>query len=266
RAARSFVATTDNVARLAIDLDHLAADAPVEVTIDGQALPSVAWPGKGTRVSFVRAGDPDAGWSLAAGPLPAEQKGPRRYGPFKDAFRHHVAFVYATRGTPAENEWAWAKARFDAETFWYRGNAGIEVIADHAFDPEANRDRGVILYGHADANAAWSALLADSPVQVRRGRVTVGGREITGDDLGCLLIRPRPGSDVASVGVVAGTGVVGGRLTDRLPTFVSGIGFPDWLVIGPEVLTEAPPAGVRAGGFFGVDWGLESGRAAWESP
>ncbi|MCP3903694.1 MAG: prolyl oligopeptidase family serine peptidase, partial [Planctomycetes bacterium] len=47
RAARSFVATTDNVARLAIDLDHLAADAPVEVTIDGQALPSVAWPGKG---------------------------------------------------------------------------------------------------------------------------------------------------------------------------------------------------------------------------
>ena len=34
-----------------------------------------------------------------------------------------------------------------------------------------------------------------SPVQVRRGQVKVGTRAVTGDDLACLFIRPRPGSD-----------------------------------------------------------------------
>jgi len=266
RAARGFVATTDNVQRLAIDLDHLAVDGPVSVTIDDQALGTVALPAKGTRIAFVRDSDNHSRWTAADGPLSPDQKGPHRYGPFKDAFRHRVVFVYATNGTPAENEWAWAKARFDAETFWYRGNAAVEVIPDHAFTLEAYTNRSVIIYGHADANLAWPLLLADSPVQVRRGVVTVGERTFRGDDLGCLLVRPRPDSGVASVGVVAGTGVVGLRLNDRLRTFVSGIGYPDCLVFGPEVLREAPPAGVRAAGFFGMDWKITSGTFAWASP
>ena len=41
------------------------------------------------------------------------------------------------------------------------------------------------------------ALLADSPVQVRRGLVTVGDRGEGGEDLACLFVRPRPGSDRA---------------------------------------------------------------------
>ena len=57
----------------------------------------------------------------------------------------------------------------------------------------------MIVYGHAESNAAWPALLGESPVQVRRGQVKVGPRSVTGDDLACLFIRPRPGSDVASV-------------------------------------------------------------------
>ena len=35
---RTFVGNTSNVARLAIDVSHLAADQPVDVTLDGQAL------------------------------------------------------------------------------------------------------------------------------------------------------------------------------------------------------------------------------------
>src|SRR5207249_997563 len=126
-------------------------------------------------------------------------KAPQRYGPFKEAFRNRVLFVYGTCGTPHENAWAFAKARYDAETFWYRGNGSIDLIRDAAFDASADGDRNVILYGSADTNTAWSALLTESPVQVRRNQIRIGERELAGDDLACLFIRPRPGSDRALV-------------------------------------------------------------------
>jgi hypothetical protein len=175
-----------------------------------------------------------------------------------------VVLVYGTQGTAAETAWALAKARFDAETFWYRGNSAVEVVPDTAFTADRDRDRNVVLYGHAESNGAWKALLADSPVQVRRGTVRVGDREEKGDDLGCLFLRPRPGSDKALVGVVGGSGLTGLRLTDRLSYFLSGVGYPDCLVLGAEVLTNGSD-GVRAAGFFGDDWSVRSGDWVWKT-
>jgi pimeloyl-ACP methyl ester carboxylesterase len=255
---RRFAGTTDNVARLALDLRHLEPGKPMHVELDGQKIDDIAWPVKALRIWVGRTGTK---WSVVAEPT-AAGKGPHRYGPFKEAFRNRVIFVYGTRGTPEENAWALAKARYDAETFWYRGNGSIDVLADTAFNAAVDRDRNVILYGNADSNAAWKALLADSPVQVLGGRIRVGDREEKGDDLGCLFLRPRPHSDRAVVGVVAGSGVAGMRLTDRLPYFVSGVGYPDCLVLGPDVLTQGS-RGVRAAGFFGPDWGVDSGEFAW---
>jgi len=62
--------------------------------------------------------------------------------------------------------------------------------------------------------------------------------------------------------VVSGTGVVGLRLTNRLPYFLSGVGYPDCTVIGPEMLREGA-RGVRAAGFFGNDWSVDKGEFAW---
>jgi hypothetical protein len=72
-------------------------------------------------------------------------------------------------------------------------------------------------------------------------------------------VRPRPDSDVAAVGVVSGTGVKGMRLTDRLPFFVSGIGYPDCVVFGAEALLKGVP-GVKQAGFFGNDWSVDHGE------
>lgn len=249
-AKRLYKGATENVARLSLDPVALEAGKPLSVELDGQAV-EVPWPADGARVWLARDGG-----KWAAVPKPsAAAKGPHRAGPFKDAFRNRVVFVYGTGGTPAEAAWARAKARFDAETFWYRGNGSVDVVPDTAFDPKAEPDRNVILYGHAGMNAAWKPLLGGSPVQVMAGAVTAGGREVTGDDLGVLLVRPRPGSDTAVVAAVAGTGPAGLRRTDRLPYFSSGVAYPDWAVFDPK--------GVRAAGFFGNDWGLESGEAAW---
>ncbi|MCE9563491.1 MAG: prolyl oligopeptidase family serine peptidase [Planctomycetes bacterium] len=248
---RSFRGTTENIARLSLDLTPFTPGKPVSVVIDGQTVEDIAWPKGEARVWLVRDGD-----KWAAIPKPsADMKGPHRNGAFKDVFRNRVVFVYATKGTPAENAWALAKARYDAEVFWYRGNGSIDVIADTAFDPKAEPNRNVVLYGRAGMNAAWKPLLETSPVQVTSGAVKIEERVTKGDSLGVLLVRPRPGSDTAMVGAVAGTGMLGLRATERLPYFASGIGYPDWTVFDAR--------GVVGAGYFGNDWKSANGESAW---
>jgi dienelactone hydrolase len=256
---RRFVGKTENVARLAFSLNHVKPGQPLKVELDGQTLDKIPWPND-PRLWLQNEGGQ---WRLASKLSPA-LKGPRRYGPFKDAFRHHMIFVYGTRGTPEENAWALNKARFGAESFWYRGNGSVDIVPDTSFNPRTAPDRGVVLYGNADSNGAWPALLADSPVQVRRGEIKLGSRVSTGDDQACLFLRPRPESAVACVAVVSGTGVMGMRLTDRLPYFLSGVEYPDVTVIGPEMLKQGSK-GVRVAGFFGLDWGVDSGEFAWRT-
>lgn len=251
-------ATTRNVERLSLDAGVFGvAPKGYLVELDGTKLEGVQADESG-QLRFERRG---GGWDKA-GPVDAGLKGPRRAGPFKDAFRHRMVFVYGTVGTPEESAWSLAKARFDAESFWYRGNGAVEVMPDTAFDPARHRDRGVILYGHAEMNAAWAALLGGSPVQVHRGEVRVGDRVVRREDAACLFLQPRPDSDVASVGVVAGSGLQGLRLTHRLPYFLAGTGYPDCLVLGADVL-EKGTAGIVTAGFFGNDWSVEHGDFAW---
>ena len=254
---RRFVGATANIARLAFDLNQLEPDRPFKIELDGQTN-NVPWPMHAHKL-WLR--NEDGHWSAASELSPAE-KGPRRNGPFKDAFRHDMIFVYGTKGTPEENAWAFDKARFDAESFWYRGNGSVDVMPDTEFDPRSQPDRSVILYGNAASNGAWPALLGDSPVQVSRNEVKIGARVLTGGDLACLFLRPRPGSDVACVGIVSGSGLIGMKLTDRLNYFLSGVAFPDCTVIGPEMLSQGVK-GIRAAGFFGNDWSVDHGDFAW---
>jgi predicted esterase len=266
-----FRGTTENVGRLTLDVSRALGDRKAERTVavelDGQTIASAAvlTSSSGERPIWLAR---SAGkWSALPAAAPASRKSPARQGPFKEAFRNRFLFVIGTKGTPAENAWALAKARFDAEVFWYRGNGSVDTVLDRDFlDPaRANlyRDRNVIVYGHSDSNAAWPVLLGDSPVQVKRGQVRIGQRTFTDDGLACLFVRPRSGSDRNSIGVVAGSGLRGLRLTDRLPYFTSGVAYPDCVVMNEETLT-AGPSGILAAGFFGGDWGVDSGEFAWK--
>ncbi|MCW3052124.1 MAG: Alpha/beta hydrolase family [Chthonomonadales bacterium] len=253
---RRYSGTTENVALLAIRCTNLSAEGPLKVELDGQKLDNLSYPTTPDKTLWLtRTGRT---WSVGAAPAVTDKR-PERCGPFKQAFRNHMVFVYGTQGTPEENAWSLAKARYDAEGFWYRGNGSIDVVADTAFDANRDRDRNVILYGNSDTNAAWKPLLSDSPVQVSRTHITAGTQNLTGDDLACLFIRPRPGSAHASVGVVSGSGLTGMRLTDRLPYFVSGVEYPDYLVLTPDTLTSGI-SGVRLAGFFGPDWCIPTGE------
>jgi hypothetical protein len=257
---RTISGTTENVTRLALNCRALPGDKPIRVKIDGQTLADIPHPANDTRLWLVRDGEK---WSIGSPPKSAI-KNPDRYGPFKDAFRNHMLFVYGTVGTPEENAAAFAKARFDAEMFWYRGNASVELRADKDFYSTDDIEHSVILYGNADTNASWEQLLQYAPIAVQRGVVRIGKRELKGADLACLFAVPRPHSERGMVAAVSGTGLAGLRLTERIPYFLSGVGVPDCVVLGSDTLSRGV-AGVRVAGFFGTDWKVETGDWVWQT-
>jgi len=263
-----FKGTTENVERLAIDLLPAATSATaspaaggaasaITIELDGSKAEAPAVEGR--RRIFLERGE--EGWKMSAPPGPGS-KGPLRSGGFKDAFRHGFVFVYGTKGDAAEDARGFGKARFDAEMFWVRGNAGIEVLPDTAFDPAKGQDRSVILYGNADTNAAWAKLLGGSPVEIRNGRARIGEKQLAGKDYSAYFVRPRPGSDTASVGVVAWTGPAGWIAASPGQYFISGAGFPDLMLVSAEALRSGTD-GIRVIGWFGNDWSLERGDFVW---
>lgn len=254
---RRIAGTTANVRRLTLDLSVLEPEGGkgVHFDLDSQPLDLAEASGK---VTLVRR---EGAWTLSE-PLSKGWKNPARSGPFRLAFGQRMVFVYGTKGTSEENAWAFQKARYDAELFWYRGNGSVDVVADAAFNASREKDRSVILYGNADTNRAWSGLLGDSPVQVKRGEVRIGSRTLAGSDMACLFLRPRAGSELASVGVVGWTGLAGGRTANGLNYLQPMLGFPDVFVASAEALTTGG-AGVRAAGYFGEDWLVEGGEFAF---
>lgn len=256
---RRFVGTTENVRALALDLEFLGGAGPVDVTLDGTELQGLA--PTGAAPPMLRLERRDGAWRAVTAWTPGE-KGGRVTGTFKAAFDRRFVLVVGTRGTPDEVAWAARKARCDAETWYVRGNGATEVVDDVAWDPARFAGRNVILYGHAEMNAAWTAVVGDGPVTVTRGAVTVGDRRLEGGHLAALFVRPLKGDPDGLVGVVAGTGPVGLRLTERLPIFTSGVGIPDLVVLSPDLLTKGD-AGLVAAGFFGPDWSVPSGEFAF---
>lgn len=242
--------TTSNVAAITFDFPALKLPAEASITIDNETILA-----DGTRPAVLKkvAGK----WTLVE-EIPVTEKYPSRYGGFKQAFDNRVVFVYATGGNKEENTWYQNKARFDAETFLYRGNGSIDVIADKDFIPSAYADRNVVLYGNASNNKAWNKLLKNAPIQVLKGEIRMGDKVLKGNDLGTYFVYPRPDSPTASVGVVAGTGIEGMKAT--YPNdYISGItGFPDLLIFNVDILKEGIH-GIRVSGFFGNDWSVENG-------
>jgi predicted esterase len=269
---RRFHGTTENVRRLALDLGralpHSEGKEKIEVELDGQTVPGpravLQSSDRASRIWLLRS---SGKWSLDRSPTPPAQKRPHRQGPFKEAFRNRFILVIGTTGTPEENTWGLARARFDAEAFAYRGNGSVDVLTDAVFVKLRRlpdyRERNVILYGHSECNAAWPVLLAESPIQVRRGQIRIGKRVAQGDGFACLFIRPLPESDRASVGVVSGTGLAGMRLTERLPYFSSGVAYPDVTLLDAKTLATGATTPLAAG-YFGDFWDVESGEFAWK--
>jgi len=248
---------TTNVATLTMDYRQPQLWG-LGLMLDGQQVLIGKVPGK--LVTFRKI---NGTWVIGKG-QDEKEKSPTRSGPLKQAFQLNMVFVYGTHGNEDENAWASQKAHYDAESFYYRGNGAIDVIPDTAFNSGKTKSRNVVLYGNADTNSAWSSLLDDSPILVRNGAVGAGGRLYSGGDLACMFVRPRKGTKDGLVGVVSGTGVIGCHTLDRLPLFLSGCEYPDWVVFRPTVLMQGPAACIAAG-FFDNNWSVDASQSAFKN-
>lgn len=188
---------------------------------------------------------------------------------FKHAFGSRFLLVVPTGGDEAENAASLARARHDAEVWWYRGNGRGEIVTDErllAARAERQRPqdflRNVILYGNRDTNRAWDLLVPESsPIDVRRNALRVGDRTWVGDDLGALAVRPKPrhirtAPPSIVMGLAASTGPRGDRVGATLPLFVSGVGWPAYTAFSSRVLTEGD-GGVLAAGWYDAVWQLD---------
>jgi Dipeptidyl aminopeptidases/acylaminoacyl-peptidases len=242
--------TTANVQTLILILSDIAPGTTVRIQLDGEA--PIAYTKQNTDTLYLHKASQ---WTTGTLP-PAGEKGVQRNGTLKEAFNNRMVFVYGTTGTKEENEWAYNKARYDAETWYYRGNGAVDLIADKDFSAAAYADRGVILYGHAASNKAWNSLLQHCPIQVNRGKLQAGNKQFTGDDLAAYFVWPREDSKTASVAVISGTGLNGLRAAEANQYFAGGSGFPDYMIFSAELLKGDINA-VKAAGFYDNKWRLE---------
>ncbi len=249
---KSIAGVTENVKTLKLAVGNFGAGNTIHVQLDGTGSVSHIVKGETDSIYLHKKNDQ---WQLVSTP-DARQKGPHRYGTLKEAFNNRMIFVYGTRGNKAENEWAVNKARFDAETWYYRGNGAVDIITDKEYIAGSFADRGVILYGNATTNAAWNILLKEAPIQVERNRIVTPGKTWEGDDLAAYYVWPLKHSTKASVGVIAGTGIKGMQAANANQYFAGGSGFPDFMVFRLAMLKEGSKA-IESAGFFDNHWRMD---------
>lgn len=258
RAGKTITGTTENIALLKFDLKDFNTGDRINIALDG--ADSIPYTVSSQNVYVQKV---NGKWSLTSQPS-LVQKGPHRYGTFKEAFNNNMVFVYSTIGTKEENAWSFNKARYDAETWYYRGNGAVDMIPDKEYSIEKYKDRGVIIYGNKNSNAAWNAVLSDCPVSVERNKVTAGTRTWTGDDIAAYFTWPLRNSSIASVGVVSGSGIKGMNASNANQYFAGASGFPDFMIFRLKML-EAGPAEVKMAGYYDNSWQLSPADMSQEN-
>lgn len=206
---RKFVVNSVNVSSLSLDASALLGSGDVEVVWNG-----------------ISAKLPVANGRVTLGKRTPEGKG------FKAVLDRNVVLVYGTRGSAAENAWMKAKAKFDAEQFWYRGNSSVEVMSDTEFLARG-KDRNGLCYsvgrGNAAFNAKWDLERTSDSLMLRR--VDDGDR---------------------SLAFMHADNLAAARLAERIPLFTAGVALPDILVIDPLMLKDGI-GGVQAAGYTPLD-------------
>lgn len=252
RKTGTISATTENVRVLKLNLQNFEPNSQVKILLDNKTTIEYTTTTANDSLFLLRENEK---W-VSGGKPSLNQKGPHRYGTFKEAFNNKMVFVYSTKGTKQENEWSLAKAKYDAETWYYRGNGAVDIIADKDFSLAKYKDRGVILFGNKNTNSAWKELLSDCPIQVERNKITAGSKSWQGENLGAYFTWPIRSSSFASVSVISGSGLGGMKAANANQYFAGASGFPDFMIFDLDMLQTGTP-GVKFAGFFDNNWKID---------
>ena len=138
------------------------------------------------------------------------------------------------------------------------------TVVVEEFDLEVADGELLVLVGGSGSGKSTILRMLAGLEPVSAGTIHIGERDVT-----ALAPRER---DVAMVFqdyalyphmTVRENLSIGLRLTDRLPYFISGVAYPDLIVIGADSLVTGSE-GIRAAGFFGPDWSMTGGEFVWK--
>jgi hypothetical protein len=255
------VARTRNVAVLRLDLPaaYLARGQPVELLIDGDTVTAPASRARWSRrIALAREGGK---WSLA----PAEAarptglvKRPGLAGPIEDVYNDPVIVVYGTGGGQAR------VLRTVARVLASKGRRvtlRYPMLADRRFSARRARGRTVILVGNEQTNSVLARLGDKLPIRVTANGVRLGGKELSGTNIGATFVYPNPEAPSWYLRVVGGTTAGSYALLRDLPRYM-----PDYLVYDERIAVKGrrhlPVLGKDrafvAGGYFDERWRLSS--------
>lgn len=251
RNGKSITGTTENVHLLKLALSEFGNKATLEIRLD--SLNIINYQTKSAMDSLFLIKDQEK-WEIVSSPG-IKAKGPHRSGTFKEGFNKNMVYVYGTTGSVAENEWSINKARYDAESWYYRGNGAVDVIADREYSLSKYRGRNVVLVGNAGTNAAWNTLLKDCPIKVSKNKIQAGVKSWSGDDLGAYFVWPIAGTSANTVSVISGSGLKGMKAVNANQYFAGGSGFPDIMIYRLSMLNSGIDD-VEYAGFYDNDWKL----------
>ncbi|MBL8064443.1 MAG: prolyl oligopeptidase family serine peptidase [Chthonomonadaceae bacterium] len=233
---------------LALALHPMTGSKSIKVDLDGQVL-DIKFESENEPVTLVQS---QGQWRI--GPVDRLRL-IEHEGGIKSCFQKSV-LVYGTKGNKAANSWSYNKARYDAETWWYRSSGSFELRDDSVIPEISDSSERLVCYGNPQTNAVLGKLWAESDrkdMEWSEKRVTFGDAGVSGD-LGALIMFK---SRRRVVGMIGGSTLMGCRSIERAPLFLSGAHFPDIFVATPDMLLKGSK-GVSAAGFYGADWAIDT--------
>jgi len=217
--------------------------------------------------------DGQPSWRLCEGPEATAwvetERSPANYGPMRQVFQTApLVIVYGTGGPAAYRLLMEQRARFVADSAYYRGRFSIEVLPDTDTSlPElvsARGGRNVLVLGGPDVNRFAAKTSHDWPIQCAGGgnssapvAFQVGPRHYSAPGIGTLFLAPlRPpssGLPQRLALVVAGTSLEGFALASKLLPLSAGLALPDFVVVEPSFAWRGA-GGIVAAGFYDNHW------------
>ncbi|MFC4144338.1 prolyl oligopeptidase family serine peptidase [Pedobacter mendelii] len=252
----TIVGKTENVAVLKLALTDFDAKIPLKITLD--SLTSINYTTRTLNDTVFLAKNNES-WKIIT-KIDKRDKNPIRSGTFKEAFNHKMVFVVGTNGTADANQANLNKAKYDSESWYYRGNGAVDIITDKEYSEQKYQGRNIILYGNAENNSSWKKLLKNCPIQVSNSQITVKQHSWKGDDLAAYYIWPQQDNKLL-IGVVASTGTTGMKAAYANQYFAGGSGFPDFMIFSSELAKEGS-AGIKLAGFYNNKWQFDENNIA----
>jgi hypothetical protein len=197
-------------------------------------------------------------------PLPAIRKRAGASGPVKDVLRSAFVVVYGTRGTIEERVALRETANRFAKEWRDFAKGRPPVMADVEVTPEVERAKNLVLLGDAASNTVIARIAHGLPVTWDARSAEVAGHRValtnprTGKARGLLFCHPNPDAPGRMVVVMSGL-FWGSYLSinhklDRVPDLILYEDAKD--LLNPN----DPHNKAVVAGFFGPDWGIETGR------